>query len=171
MAVGPSPEDLNLWPGLQSLTPREADVLACHGVAFPDRFGMIDLSPALARTRIRTEFAGCLTPGSRCYLMHRCRLACGLEAMHFQGLHYGHVHGRLQGFRDKALSDLAGNAFHAYSCAASMLTALICAAWGSSKVREASLLLRPPPESVLEQTPCSEDEDEDSILDSLWPAC
>eukprot|EP00969_Alexandrium_andersonii_P276269 12211761-Alexandrium_andersonii.AAC.1 len=60
-----------------------------------------------------------VTPSSRLYLGHKCRLACAVEHFHFQGLHYGPQHAPLAFdlFHADLVRDLAGNSFHAW-CAA-----------------------------------------------------
>ena len=137
---GASAEDFSLWPGLRTLTPRELDILACHQVRYPDRCGCIDLSHALDRGLIRTRHLSCVTPNMRCYLMHRCRLVCGLESLHLQGLHYGSLHKAVESFPNALLADLAGNAFHSYCCAASMVTVLTCCAWQRTHAQVSSCL-------------------------------
>jgi hypothetical protein len=65
-----------------------------------------------------------LTASSRFYLSDRCRLLNGIEALAALGIHYGPHQGRLLDFKDSFLVDLAGNAFHGWCCAPTLLCAL-----------------------------------------------
>ena len=102
------------FPGLQSLTQRQQQILALKNVSFPAQVpGSIDVSQNLARCYVAKNKLVCASPKMKNYLVHRCRLSLGLECLHMQGLHYGDKHTQLQTFSSSLLQDLGGNAFEA----------------------------------------------------------
>ena len=56
------------------------------------------------------------------FLLRITGLNHGVEAFHMQGIHYGRSHHKLIQYTTPFLNDLAGNAFHAWGCAASFFT-------------------------------------------------
>ena len=130
--TGPTDAEKEMFPGLGALTPRQIDFLACHGVRYPDMVASVDVSQRVDRVRVTAQCASCLHTRSRSYLLHRCRVACGVEVFQYQGLHYGESHSLLFGMPEKLLSNLAGNAFHVYCCAASLVAGLATVAYARS---------------------------------------
>jgi hypothetical protein len=110
----PSLEVMQLFPGLQTLSPRNLDRLACLGVKFPERnTRTIDLSQSEGRSRLTEGSLPCTTPGMDLYVTSLCRLTVGVEAMAFQSIHFGDNHDKLRKYSNKDVADLAGNAFEA----------------------------------------------------------
>ena len=132
LLTGPSLDVMEYFPGMAVLTPREIDLLALKGVRFPHLCkATIELSQAPDRTGgLTSGTSPTATPGMRRYFAHLGRLSVGLEAMHMQGLHYGHRHAALRSFPSALLQDLAGNAFHIEECAVGILTAMCVRACG-----------------------------------------
>ena len=121
---GPSLDAMELFPGLQKLNPKQLDELASLGVEFPEKHcRTIDLSQSISRLKLVDGF-GCQSPQMIQYLTDRCRTTLGVEAMQLQNIHYGNNHYKLLEHNNTTVQDLAGNAFEAYSCAASLLCGL-----------------------------------------------
>lgn len=119
-----NPEQYELFPGLRELSDREVDVLNCRGIVIPSATpSVVDVSQSLNRTREVVGGSGCVTPGMRCMLTHRGRLALGMEAMALQGIHYGDRHHLLRVWPNADLMDLAGNAFNVHCAFGSFLVA------------------------------------------------
>ena len=103
---------MRLFPGLVELSVREMDVLCVKKIAFPElRPLTVDVSQNSCRTIAKDGHLSIATPKMRQYLAHLGRLTHGLEAIHFQGIHYGSEHSRLRNYSTSQLQDLAGNAF------------------------------------------------------------
>ena len=89
LSTHPSEETLTEYPGLRELSERELDVLATHRVQYPDVKGTVDVHQSGARCSVRSHCSHIVTPGSRLYLKHRCRLMSPIESLLLQGIHYG----------------------------------------------------------------------------------
>lgn len=90
----PDDEMTSHFPGLLALSDREADILHMHHLALPEESPRIlNVSPSLQRTRV-SEVVPCITPRSRMYATHRCRLLHGLECLHLQNVWYGQARER-----------------------------------------------------------------------------
>lgn len=134
-----TPEQYELFPGLRELSDREVDVLNCRGIVIPSATpSVVDVSQSLSRTREVVGGSGCVTPGMRCVLTHRGRLALGMEAMALQGIHYGDRHHRLRTWPNADLMDLAGNAFNVHCAFGSFLVASTLLARCVSAMRTAT---------------------------------
>ena len=102
---------MRLFPGIADLSARELDLLCVKKIAFPElRPLTVDVSQNSCRTTAKDDHVSIATPKMRQYLAHLGRLSHGLEAIHFQGIHYGSEHSRLRNYSSSQLQDLAGNA-------------------------------------------------------------
>ena len=117
------------WPDLLSLTPRERDMLAVHGVAFPEdppgRIAKISTSCS------RLEFTDgahipTLTTRSRYYMTDLCRCVRGRELLRLQGIFA--LETATDVFTDKWMAEAAGNAFSAPVCLAAVLASMLARA-------------------------------------------
>ena len=127
----PCPRTVECYPTLRALTVRETDVLRFLGISFPELTPRtVDVSQNIARAKVGVSLVGCLTAGARVYLSHRCRLLLGVEALRLQSFFHPDP-GRLLAFDDRLLRDLAGNAFEASCCAASLLVVLLVLSRGA----------------------------------------
>ena len=123
----PSSDIQDLYPTLRMLTPREFDMLHLRYAAkYPEKQRRIlDLSQSMNRQQKgRADVGATLTPNGRYFLTDKLRLVDGVECCLQQGLHWGpHTVSMLARFKSGHLSELAGNAFHTWVCAAMTLTA------------------------------------------------
>lgn len=122
---------------------------------------MSDLSQSIGRTRTKMHGASCVTPRMRPLLLHRGRMATGLETMALQGLHFGQRHLKLREVSRAAAQNLAGNAFNGHCCAAAFVVGLAVVSQCWSARRDVANKL---PARVLEGS-----EDLDAQEDDLWP--
>ena len=117
---------LEQYPGLAELCPRHIDLLEHFGIGLPEKHPCtVDLNPSLGRTRavLYNNKAPCLSVGSRLYLGHRARYACGVEHMRLMGFMIDNFDVEiLTNFNSDFLRDLAGNAFDAASYMAASTT-------------------------------------------------
>ena len=125
----PAASTQETWPMLKALTARELEILDLeYSVNFPEKTArLIQVGQSFGRGKARLESCNTIARTMRCYITSHCRLVRGLEALHMQGIHYGHRHSELATgrFNDIKLMSLAGNAFHTWCCAASLLSLLI----------------------------------------------
>jgi len=81
----------------------------------------VDVSQNIDRACCREDVVPCLTGSSAIYLLSRQRLLLGQEALALQGM----SRARFEGFKDKFLQHLAGDAFNG-PCAMAALVAVLC---------------------------------------------
>jgi hypothetical protein len=121
-------ETVAAFPGVRCLLPREADILIYLNVKFPEsarRF--INVGPSINRCRATTDFP-CMTPRQRIWITDKARMLTGYEAMLVQGLYYPGKDDVVRSWSDRALHDLAGNAFHSGCFAAVALATMVAVA-------------------------------------------
>ena len=70
-------------------------------------------------------FCHTISRGSRVFDTLQARLLQGVETLQLQGILYGSMHDRLGRYSDCSLIKFAGNAFHAWCCAASLFCTLL----------------------------------------------
>ena len=100
------------FPGLRFLSDRTRDYLASSGVVFPEaKTRYVELSQSADRARFFKSSIGCVTPRSFRWVTTKMRPTHGAEHLLCQGLFFDED--KLSEFSSSALSDLAGNAFHA----------------------------------------------------------
>ena len=119
------------FPGLLELTARECDLLSVKRVPVPtSRNQTFDLRPSLGRNSpILDGRVGCQKTQARVYLTKYCRLMRGVESLHTQGIHYhGGRHAKVLSYPNDFVQHLAGNAFNAMCCAASLFASFCLAA-------------------------------------------
>jgi hypothetical protein len=158
MAVGPSLETYQAFPGLRELHDREIDVLSVKSIKVPDDMRrVLDLNLSVKRCTVRSDgSAPAVTPSSRHYITDLCRLTHGVEACHLQGLHFGGRHNFLDQYGRAELVNIGGNAFEARSSAVSFITLIVvlARAWSlSSSSRD---------ESLSSSAAC------EALMDELW---
>jgi len=119
-------------PGLARLVDREVELLQLAGVhEFPEKEPrVVDVSQGADRTRTVAGCSSAVTPGSRLYFTHRCRLQVPLESFYLQGIAYDQR--VLSKFPSSTLQDLAGNAFETSCCLASIVVACLMLSCGAS---------------------------------------
>ena len=114
-----------LYPGLLELSERQAGVLRHHFRGLPSSTPMaLDLNMSQGWCRPARGRLGCITTGSSWFFTHRCRFLVPLEAFRLMGIHFEEHEAMLQGFCDRLLWDLAGNAFDGASFTAVWVTLL-----------------------------------------------
>ena len=123
-----SSEDYICFPGLTQMRQRELDVLRTAGLESLDDVrsypgGSVELSPVAERVRITKSGVRTIVPGSRIFLMDRCRLLHPVEALHIQGIDVSEV--GADRFSRATLQSLAGNAFDTHCCTVSLFTGLL----------------------------------------------
>ena len=159
----PPKEVMDAFPGLHKLSARELDILACSKVSYPEKQARaINLAISFNRTRLTSSSVlGCTLPTMKEYITSRCRVSLGLEAMHFQNIHYAEQHRLLRGYSSKFLQDLAGNAFEARTCAAASLTMLVVCSHLHAQRASAAATYGPPRslKRVLSAADSSDDEE------------
>ena len=128
------------FPALRLLTPREFDLLHTKlSAEFPEATRRtIDVSPTISwATAGNDDAGGTLTGGAKLYLTDRCRSFVGIEAFSMMGINYvSERQDRLMSFRGTFLVNLAGNAFHCWSCVPSVFCGLRLRAELASRRRE-----------------------------------
>ena len=171
----PSAADFSAFPGLQQLTDREVDLvrnILC--MEFPDRPGAVDISQSAGRVLNKASSESTVvTPNGRLYLRHRCRLACGVEALMLQGIHMGAAMDQVFRWPSEKLKDLAGNAFQSWCCGAMLLTSLVVRSLAWQNLLEPAVPRSPPELSRADQRRRAElslaaDAEADAELDKLW---
>jgi len=126
----PSVEVQTLFPTLRRLRLREFDLmhLVSRVTEFPEPAPgrLINVSQSVTRaTHTSTSHSCTIATSWRLFHTSRCRLALGVEGFNFQGIHYGERHHLLASEPDALLVSLAGNAFHGWCAAATLLAALV----------------------------------------------
>ena len=110
-APGPDDDTLEMLPTLLKFTPRQIDILVSLDVKFPERQPRsIDITQSADFIQIRDNLQ-MTSPTMQLYLTHICRLSHGIEAMNFQGIHFGENEDKLCDYSHAFLQNLAGNAF------------------------------------------------------------
>ena len=107
---------------------------------------LIDVAPSVDRKSIGSVTAGkcsTVTASARFYVSSKCRFAVGQEALALQGLHFGDMQVRLEQMPQALLRNLAGNAFHAWCCAAVVHSSveLLACCWGKRAANHAQAIL------------------------------
>jgi hypothetical protein len=132
LMTGPPLELYEAFPGLAALQDRELDLLVCRKIAFPSKVpSLTDVSQTDTRTSTKDpsiETGTAVTTKLKLYFSHLCRLNLGIEALHFQGIHYGARHYKLDFFSDAFLSNIGGNAFNMRAFYVAFQTGLCVAA-------------------------------------------
>ena len=126
-----SPDSIMLWPGLAQLYAREVEILQYHGInEFPEEtLRTIQVSQSLGRCPPMLGVCPAIIPRGRVYVSTKCRLLHPVEALRVHSLEF--PSDRLAQVKDAALQDLAGNAFEAGCCLASIVSTLACLASAS----------------------------------------
>lgn len=149
MSGEPDSELVAECPGVLALSRRERDILKMKGIRIPDVSTSgccIDLSQSALRTiDVPTHkcIAPCVTPSGRRYLTRRGRLTHPQEDLQLQGLFYVGREDRLAEFGGALLSDIAGNAFEASCCSASLLAGLLLVSHCEARMRSLRTVARP----------------------------
>ena len=152
---------MRLFPGIADLSAREMDLLCVKKIAFPElRPLTVDVSQNSCRTAAKDGHVSIATPKMRQYLAHLGRLSHGLEAIHFQGIHYGSEHSRLRNYSSSQLQDLAGNAFELTQFGIAFMTGI--GVYAMAKFRHA---LGPASSLSLES---ADDAEYDDFFESIW---
>lgn len=119
---------------MANLTEREKDVV-CTLTSLAHRDGhdpdnsevLIDISQSLGWAPVAMDVVPCLCPNGRVWSTRRKRILCGREKMSLQGLFCGSDFPAWSTSSDRALSDLAGNAFSSAVCLAFVISVFGCA--------------------------------------------
>ena len=120
-------------PGIKELTERQCRLLHEAAPNTPQESPQIvDLSQSSSRTRSAAPAGGelvvpCITPRGLFYHTGRMRKLLGLECLRLQGIWYDDLKGfpQVLATDNRALQDLAGNAFHGCCCGALLLATLM----------------------------------------------
>lgn len=171
-------QDLMEQPGILALGPRELDIVRmrhlCPGSAQPQQHvasGCLDVSQSAPRTIRLSAHSGivpCVTPAGRRFLTHRHRLTHPVEDLHLQGLYYLGREQALQQFSGSLISDIAGNAFEASCCAASMLAGLLLISRCEGRKARRSMAIAPCIEIVACDGVGAADSDSDGDLNGVF---
>lgn len=118
----PALDVVQWFRGFRQLTMQQLELLHMHNFGFPDsdrRQLDVHLSGDVCKPGSPIS-CPIVTPAAAMLMGSRCRVALPQEHMHMQSIHFGDKHALLAAFSDKALMDLAGNAWEA-TCAADMM--------------------------------------------------
>ena len=110
----PSDDTFDLFPSLHCLSDRHFEVLHAHGIKYPDKPIVVDVSQTIARSRSREDASKVVTRRCILYLAHKCRPEYGREGLALQGIHLGDSEHRLADCSSDFLLNLGGNAFHTH---------------------------------------------------------
>jgi hypothetical protein len=128
-----SPEIVICFPGITQLTDRELDSLTVSGIQIPEgEFCAVEVSQSSGCRRSADHYHA-IIPRTRQYLARECRIISGVECLFVQNIRYPREE-LLFGFPDALLRNLAGNAFEASCCLASVVAASVAMSFGCSNM-------------------------------------
>ena len=124
----PPADLLDRFPGMKALTDRQHELCRIYGIQIPDsRNCGVELRQNLrggSIRQIRQNACDIVTPHGQLLLCKRARLACGVEMLLLQGIHFADAQFKLEEYEDQneLLQNLAGNAFNTFACSAAYVT-------------------------------------------------
>ena len=141
------------------------DTIGLESSDYPEKqTRLIELSQTCDRASVHEACANCVTPGGRQFITSRCRILRGREKLRIQGMWLADE-SVLDGFADAVVGDMAGNAFEACCCSASIFACLSLLA----HFHEVQVSARRAVQSIPRLMPAGADLDEEpDELDQVW---